>query len=61
MLLQNMFLNWFELTNFQRQKKEPWGKRRLEGKLKELNRDVNFVNILIKKINTNNKHKDRPE
>ena len=42
-------------------KKERWWKRQLEGKLKQLNRDVNFVNILLEKRNNKNKHKDRLE
>ena len=42
-------------------KKELWWKRRLEGKLKELNRDLDFVNILLEKRNTKKKHKERLE
>ena len=61
MLLQHMFLNWLKLTNFQRQKKEPWWKRRLEGKLKELIRDLDFVNILLEKRIVKKKHKDMLE
>ena len=40
----------FELVGankLQKTKKEPWWKRRSEGKLKELNRDLDFVNILL--------------
>ena len=54
-----MLLDWLELTNFQRHKKEPWWKRWLDGKLKELNRDLDFVNILLEKRNIKKKHKDR--
>ena len=39
-------------------KKEPWWKRRLEGKLKELSRDLDFVNNLLEKRNITKKHKD---
>ena len=39
-------------------KKEPWWKRQLEGKLKKLNRDLGFVNILLEKRNIKKKHKD---
>ena len=42
-------------------KKEPWWKRRLEGKLKELSRDLGFVNNLLEKINIKKKYKDRLE
>ena len=42
-------------------KKEPWWKRRLEGKLKELRRDLDFVNNLLEKRNIKKKHKDRLE
>ena len=42
-------------------KKEPWWKRRLEGKLKELSRDLDFVNNLLEKRNMKKKHKDRLE
>ena len=42
-------------------KKEPWWKRRLEGKLKELSRDLDFVNNLLEKRNIKKKHKDRLE
>ena len=42
-------------------KKEPWWKRRLKGKLKELRRDLNFVNNLFEKRNIKKKHKDRLE
>ena len=40
-------------------KKEPWWKRRLEGKLKELSRDLDFVNNLLEKRNIKKKNKDR--
>ena len=39
-------------------KKELWWKRRLEGKLKELSRDLDFVNNLLEKRNITKKHKD---
>ena len=39
-------------------KKEPWWKRQLEGKLKKLNQDLGFVNILLEKRNIKKKHKD---
>ena len=39
-------------------KKELWWKRRLEGKLKELSRDLDFVNNLLEKRNIKKKHKD---
>ena len=42
-------------------KKETWWKRRLEEKLKELSRDLDFVNNLIKKRNIKKKHEDRLE
>ena len=42
-------------------KKEPLWKRRLEGKLKELSRDLDFVNNLLEKRNIKKKHKDRLE
>ena len=42
-------------------KKEPWWKRRLEGKLKELSRDLDFVNNLLEKRNVKNKHNNRLE
>ena len=42
-------------------KKEPWRKTRLEGKLKELSRDLDFVNNLLEKRNIKKKHKDRLE
>ena len=42
-------------------KKEPWWKRRLEEKLKELSRDLDFVNNLLQKRNIKKKHKDRLE
>ena len=51
MLLQRNYLNWLELTNSERQKQEPrWGGR-LEGKLKELSQDVDFMNNLLGKRN----------
>ena len=40
-------------------KKEPWWKRRLEGKLRELRRDLDFANNLLEKRNIKKKHKDR--
>ena len=40
-------------------KKEPWWKGRLE--LKELSRDLDFVNNLLEKRNIKKKHKDRLE
>ena len=39
-------------------KKEPWWKRRLKEKLKELGRDSDFVNNLLEKRNIKKKHKD---
>ena len=42
-------------------KKEPWRKRRLEGKLKELSRDLDFVNNLLEKGNIKKKYKVRME
>ena len=42
-------------------KKEPWWKRQLEGKLKELSRDLDFVNNLLEKRNVKNKHNNRLE
>ena len=42
-------------------KKEPWWKRRLEGKLKELSRDLDFVDNLLEKRNIKKKHKGRLE
>ena len=39
-------------------KKESWSKRRLEGKLKELRRDLDFVNNLLEKRNIKKKHED---
>ena len=42
-------------------KKEPWWKRRLEGKLKELDRDLDLVNNLLEQRNIKKKHKDRLE
>ena len=42
-------------------KKETWWKRRLEEKLKELSRDLDFVNSLIEKRNIKKKHEDRLE
>ena len=32
-------------------KKDHWWKRQLKGKLKELSRDLDFVNILLEKRN----------
>ena len=46
-----MFLNFLELINFQSEKREHWWKRQLKGKLKELSRDLDFVNILLEKRN----------
>ena len=34
-----------------RAKKEPWWKRRLEGKLKELSQDLDFVKNLLEQKN----------
>ena len=42
-------------------KKEPWWKRQLEGKLKELSRDLDFVNNVLEKRNIKKKHKHRLE
>ena len=42
-------------------KKQLWWKRGLEGKLKELSRDLDFVNNLLEKRNIKKKHKDRLE
>ena len=42
-------------------KKRSWWKTRLEGKLKELSRDLDFVNNLLEKRNIKEKHKDRLE
>ena len=42
-------------------KKKTWWKRRLEEKLKELSRDLDFVNSLIEKRNIKKKHEDRLE
>ena len=58
---QHMFLNWLELTNFQRQKMEPWWERRVDGKLNELKRDLDLVNSLLEKRNIKKKHKVRLE
>ena len=41
-----------------RRNKEPWWKRRLEKKLKELSLDLNFVNNLLQKRNIKKEHKD---
>ena len=41
--------NKLELTKTSKDKKEPWWNWRLEGKLKELNRDLDFVNTLLDK------------
>ena len=48
-------------NKLQKTKKEPWWKRKLEGKLKELNPDLDFVNNLLEKRNIKKKHKDRLE
>ena len=48
-------------NNFQRLKKEPWWKRRLEGKLKELSQDLDFVSKIVEKRNIKREHKDRME
>ena len=50
-----------EANKLPKTKKEPWWKRRLEGKLKELRRDLDFVNNLLEKRNIKKKHKDRLE
>ena len=42
-----------EANKLPKTKKEPWWKRRLEGKLKELSRDLEFVNYLLAKRNIN--------
>ena len=42
-------------------KKELWWKRRLEGKLKELSRDLDLVKTLLEKGNIEKKHKDSLE
>ena len=42
-----------EANKLPKTKKEPWWKRRLEGKLKELSRDLDFVNNLLAKRNIN--------
>ena len=39
-------------------KKEPWWKRRSDSKLKELSREVDFVNNLLEKKDIKKKHKD---
>ena len=48
-------------NKLQKTKKVYWWKRRLEGKLKELSRDLDFVNILLEQRNLKKKHKDRVE
>ena len=50
MLPQHMFLNWLEITN----SKE---KRQLDGKLKEVSRDLDFVNNLLEKRNIKKKQR----
>ena len=40
-------------------KKEPWRKRRVEGKLKELVRDLDSLSNLFEKRSIEKKHKDR--
>ena len=40
-------------------KKEPWQRRRSEGKLKELNEDLDFTKILLEKRTIGKKHRDR--
>ena len=40
-------------------KKEPWWRRRLEGKLKELSEDLDFMKILLEKRTIRKKHRDR--
>ena len=42
-------------------KKESWRKKRLEGKMRELSREFEFANILLKKRDFKKKHKDRLE
>ena len=42
-------------------KKELWWKRRLEGELKKLSRDLVFLNTLLQKRNITKKHRDRLE
>ena len=44
-----------------KRKKKPCWKRGLEGKLKELSQDLDFVNNLLEKRNVKKKHKDRLE
>ena len=44
---------------FPKTNKELWWKRRLEGQLKELIRDLDFVQILLEKRSIKKKHKDR--
>lgn len=41
------------------EKKEHWWNRGLEGRLKQLNRELVFVNMLLKKKKIEKKHKDR--
>ena len=41
--------------------KGPWWKRRLEGKLKELSRDLDFMSNLPEKRKIKKKYKDRLE
>ena len=47
-----------EANKLPKTKKEPWWKRPLEGKLKELCRDLDFGNSLLEKRNIKKKHKD---
>ena len=54
-------MNWVGAKKLPKTKNEPWWKRRLERKLKELNRDLDFVDILLEKRNIKKKHKDRLE
>ena len=59
MLLPHFFSELVRPNKLPRTKRELWGKRKLERKLKELNRHLNYVNILLEKRNIKNKHKDR--
>ena len=43
-------------SNNKRKGKEPWWKRRLEGQVKGLNRDLGLVNALIEKKTVKKQH-----
>ena len=37
---------------------EPWWKRRMEAQVRQLNKDLGYINTLIEKKNIKKKHKD---